>query len=606
MRLWWSSILALVLCSGGAAAQTTAAITFERFSPTIDGKGLFSAESADTLEQWQPYVSVVPHYERDPLRQRGTRLSLLSQRLTADFSVAVGLLRWLEVGMNLPLVLVNERGTATGAAGGLLGPGPMRFGMKLRLANEADHGVGFALAAFGSVPVGAADAFLTEDNGVFSPSLLIEKHFSAYRVIINLGLNIRKLAAYRSIQMDDEIWWRLAFGWRPTANAEVGVEFNGATPVGNSAGDFLGDAPNGNPLEALFGFKYYFSGGAQFMIGAGPGLNPAVGTPIFRVFAGFGYAPGDKDTDGDGVYDKQDRCPAEPGPRENQGCPWPDTDHDGVPDNTDKCPTQAGPKRNEGCPVALDRDGDGIDDKDDRCPLAPGPRENQGCPWPDRDKDGVLDKDDKCPDAPGPADNQGCPKKAAAAPSDRDSDGVPDSEDKCPDKAGPKENQGCPWPDRDSDGVADKDDDCPDQAGTTAAKGCPEKGPRITKTDVAIDGRIQFRVGRSTIRRGASRQILDEIAALLIKFPGIKKVEVGGHTDDTGDANANRRLAERRARAVRRYLIKKGVAKDRLVAKGYGEDKPVVPVDEAKMSQAELNAARTKNRRVEFKVLERD
>ena len=60
--------------------------------------------------------------------------------------------------------------------------------------------------------------------------------------------------------------------------------------------------------------------------------------------------------------------------------------------------------------VEKDTDGDGILDKYDKCPTVAGPAENEGCPWPDTDGDGVLDKDDKCPTVPGLKENNGCPK----------------------------------------------------------------------------------------------------------------------------------------------------------------------------------------------------
>jgi len=60
-----------------------------------------------------------------------------------------------------------------------------------------------------------------------------------------------------------------------------------------------------------------------------------------------------------------------------------------------------------GCP---DADGDGVADKDDKCPQVKGPKENGGCPWPDTDGDGVLDKDDRCPDVKGTVANNGCPE----------------------------------------------------------------------------------------------------------------------------------------------------------------------------------------------------
>jgi hypothetical protein len=164
----------------------------------------------------------------------------------------------------------------------------------------------------------------------------------------------------------------------------------------------------------------------------------------------------DDDSDGDGVPDKDDRCPNTAGLKQFQGCP--DTDSDGIPDDQDDCPNEAGPASTKGCP---DRDGDGVTDKDERCPDNEGPTELQGCP--DRDGDGIADIDDECPDNAGPKATKGCPES--------DGDGVPDSNDECPNEAGPAATKGCP--DRDGDGVPDKDDECPDQTGQASNKGCP-------------------------------------------------------------------------------------------------------------------------------------
>lgn len=120
---------------------------------------------------------------------------------------------------------------------------------------------------------------------------------------------------------------------------------------------------------------------------------------------------GNTDRDKDGIPDKEDACPDEPGLAEFQGCP--DTDGDGIPDKDDACPDVAGPKENNGCPWP-DTDGDGVLDKDDACPDVAGPAENNGCPWPDTDGDGVLDKDDACPTVPGLKEYNGCPKPDSA------------------------------------------------------------------------------------------------------------------------------------------------------------------------------------------------
>ena len=89
-----------------------------------------------------------------------------------------------------------------------------------------------------------------------------------------------------------------------------------------------------------------------------------------------------------------------------QGCP--DSDGDGIADKDDKCPDVAGLAKYQGCPIP-DTDKDGINDEEDKCPDVPGVARYQGCPIPDTDKDGVNDEEDKCPNLPGVKENQGCP-----------------------------------------------------------------------------------------------------------------------------------------------------------------------------------------------------
>ncbi|NLA23530.1 MAG: OmpA family protein, partial [Bacteroidales bacterium] len=113
-----------------------------------------------------------------------------------------------------------------------------------------------------------------------------------------------------------------------------------------------------------------------------------------------------KDSDGDGVADKFDKCPDTPKgiAVDENGCPH-DRDGDGVPDYLDECPDVAGLVALNGCP---DRDGDGIPDHLDECPDVAGLAEFNGCP--DRDGDGIPDHLDRCPDVPGIPENRGCPE----------------------------------------------------------------------------------------------------------------------------------------------------------------------------------------------------
>ena len=113
-----------------------------------------------------------------------------------------------------------------------------------------------------------------------------------------------------------------------------------------------------------------------------------------------------KDTDGDGVIDKEDSCPTVAGPKVMNGCP--DRDGDGVTDADDKCPNIPGIKIFGGCP---DTDGDGIEDSKDKCPTQPGTPKYEGCPTPDTDGDGLNDDYDRCPNVVGTIANNGCPEE---------------------------------------------------------------------------------------------------------------------------------------------------------------------------------------------------
>ncbi|NWG39734.1 MAG: OmpA family protein [Hydrogenophilaceae bacterium] len=232
------------------------------------------------------------------------------------------------------------------------------------------------------------------------------------------------------------------------------------------------------------------------------------------------------------------------------GCPDGDADGDGVKDSKDKCPTTPkGRKVNaEGC--ELDGDGDGVVDALDKCPTTPKGRKvnAEGCEL-DGDGDGVVDALDKCPTVPAPGTADGCP-----VVKDSDGDGIMDDRDKCPTVAAPGTADGCPVPRK-----------------------------------LVLEG-VNFDNDKATLRPEAYG-ILDKAAATLKEW-GDVKVEVAGHTDSRSDDDYNQKLSQRRADAVRAYLIGKGVAADRLTAKGYGESSPV--------ADNESEEGRFKNRRVEL------
>jgi outer membrane protein OmpA-like peptidoglycan-associated protein len=247
------------------------------------------------------------------------------------------------------------------------------------------------------------------------------------------------------------------------------------------------------------------------------------------------------DTDGDGIVDKEDKCPTVKGVRANNGCPL-DTDHDGIIDAEDKCPTVAGVKENQGCPA--DSDGDGIIDTEDRCPTVAGVKANQGCP------------------------------------ADTDGDGVIDSEDACPTVAGVRANKGCPA-DADGDGVIDAEDLMPNVAGLVALQGVPENLV------------IYFDTDKFDLTAEATSTV-EVITKLLTAQPSLK-LKLTGHTDSRQTVKYNIVLSKNRVFETRKYLIKNGVNAKRMKLAWFSELVPAAPnktVDGMKL-----------NRRVELQIV---
>ncbi len=306
-------------------------------------------------------------------------------------------------------------------------------------------------------------------------------------------------------------------------------------------------------------------------------------------FAWGGGPPAD--TDRDGVPDRKDDCPGTPvgATVDLRGCPH-DADNDRVWDGLDMCPnTPAGcPVDEKGCP--LDTDADGVIDCQDKCPDTPtGCKvDSSGCPT-DADGDGVCDGLDTCESTV-----RGCAVDATGCPKDSDGDGICDGLDKCDGtaKGCTVDATGCPK-DTDGDKVCDGLDKCP---GTPAGQAVDSVGCQALfapeKPTLILEG-VTFENDSAQLKP-ESAATLDSVAASLVASPDVR-VEVQGHTDSTGSDAYNLKLSQRRAEAVRDYLVSKGVPAARLEAKGYGESQPIAKND--------TGEGRARNRRVELKKL---
>ncbi|HEY6557128.1 MAG TPA: OmpA family protein [Polyangiaceae bacterium] len=143
----------------------------------------------------------------------------------------------------------------------------------------------------------------------------------------------------------------------------------------------------------------------------------------------------------------------------------------------------------------------------------------------------------------------------------------------------------------------------PAPAPEPAPEPTPEPAPQVKSTaavkgdSVSIPGNIVFDTGQATLQQGAgSEVVLDQLLLFLNENPQVTKLRIEGHTDNVGKQPDNEKLSGERALTIKRYLVDKGVAKERLLAVGFGQNKPVA--DNA------TEAGRAQNRRTEFKIAE--
>jgi len=126
----------------------------------------------------------------------------------------------------------------------------------------------------------------------------------------------------------------------------------------------------------------------------------------------------------------------------------------------------------------------------------------------------------------------------------------------------------------------------------------PAPGPVVVKGDsVQIPGQIEFDTGKATFKAGGgSDAVVDQLKIFLDQNPKITKLRIEGHTDNAGTPDLNQTLSGQRALTVKNAAIAKGVKKERLLAVGFGQNKPI--------GDNTTEEGRSKNRRTEFRIAE--
>lgn len=162
-----------------------------------------------------------------------------------------------------------------------------------------------------------------------------------------------------------------------------------------------------------------------------------------------------------------------------------------------------------------------------------------------------------------------------------------------------EEGSQCTDGDADGDGICDGADECPDTP----------KGAAVFPTGCHLDSEnplvlrgVNFEFNLTDITE-PSKELLKQARNIIAKYPQVL-IAIDGHTDNKGSDSYNQKLSQRRAERIMQYFIDNGIKPERLVARGFGESKPMAAnSDENGADNAE---GRAQNRRVELTIVERE
>lgn len=563
-----------------------AGLDLERLELNPGAAGSLVVPTGELLPKGELRVSLAGHYQHNPLvLARGDEVrQIIGNRVTTHVAAAWSPLSWLELSAQVPVVALQQgedlrpQGIEPPPRHGVSTPSvAARWGLLSQQdAKWADVALGMGVG----VPLGNVWG-PSKDSGLhYTPELMVGRRFGWFRLALDAQALVRRKLVPSGVTSihQSEMGSELRFG---AVAATVGrrlrweLDLKGSVPLVEQPGS----------LELLIGSRYLANPSTELFALAGVGVGSAPGTPLFRVMVGTAFG---------GV--RPPRLPGESSvncapdlPHSTEECPNMDDDADGVRNGMDRCPEVMGSLERNGCPWR-DVDDDGIEDALDACPEQKGLAAWKGCEMPDEDRDGVDDERDRCPANAGLEELQGCPKK------DKDDDGIVDDDDQCPAQKGMAEFKGCPELDSDRDGVANRLDSCPTEAGTEENHGCPiHEMPLVTLSRARLNlmGKVFFVPAQPRLE-ARSFGLLDWVVRVIQEHPEFPRIVVAAHTDNRGFPDANLRLSQARAEAVRQYLLARGVAPERVVARGFGDAQPI--------DNNGTSIGRENNRRVEFLI----
>jgi OmpA-OmpF porin, OOP family len=561
------------------------------------------------------FASGVIEYARKPLvlvterqGQEPRSTTMLDHLLALHATGGVVVDERLRFGLAAP-IYANSTGFS-GSQGASLGD--LRIDALAVARSPEVSGVGFGATAWFDLPTGSARRFLGRRTVAGGAAAMATYEADRLTLTGNLGLQLEPSVDLENLKGADQLLAGAAAAYSLSDRTAIGLEAALRASLASNE-----RAWTGSPAEALLTVRHRDPSGGHFVGGIAAPLSRGVGAAAFRVFIGGGFgrtgpsAP--RDRDGDGIPDKLDACPLEPetvnGYIDEDGCPdqlatleivtlWQGQPIDGAelvitgPLGEERGTSSAEPWRREVVPETMwgvvARKGDCLSGEakklvndgvqratvelalvpsavlrlkvtDEAGQAVPGARVLWDTKTPECVPDApALDRSGRARTDIGPGEH----RIVVGAPGYRVSE-VPV--------------------------YASRGDELEIEIKLKATK------LRVEKKRIVILDKVQFEFNKAAIK-AESFDLLNEVAEVIARNPDAGRVEIQGHTDDRGRPAYNLDLSQRRADAVREYLIGRGVPAERLISKGFGMTAPI--------TTNQTEDGRAANRRVEFVLID--
>ena len=332
-------VFAFLLLAAPALFARDPSFNAQNYKPATDTGNYLGLYGSRPLQRGQFSLGLTADYSHEPIileNPPGTKIrNIIGREIGAHLHGAVGILDWWDVGLLVSAAPYMQFFTAAATSETRIRMGDVLLNSRLRLVDNESAPVGVAFVPMVTIPTGNGASLVGNNQFTGGGMLVVESERVANRfsVALNAGYEIREFAVLSRdgagnplTTVNDLVLYGLGANLAVWPTVDLMAELRGYT----LANDLF--SSNMRPLEMDGGLRVYAAPRWAVTVGGGAGVLTAIGTPIYRAFAGLSYVPEHRgferkkrekvaDTDGDGIKDDLDRCPTEAGIPENGGCP---------------------------------------------------------------------------------------------------------------------------------------------------------------------------------------------------------------------------------------------------------------------------------------------